>query len=372
VQRSQQGEYVIMATTDAAESAIETDLGERYYKGDEALEQRLTKEIIDVIGAFIDRRFQEGRRPARRDAHAKDTGCVKAIFRVNKDLPPELRRGIFAKAQDYEAWIRFSDGNSEVRNSRWPDARGMAIKLVGVEGPKLLDETNTQDFIMANHPAFFIDDLQEYLDTLKVFHSGGIGQQLLSVLKLKPHEIPLAIRVNFTLITNPLFSQYWSMTPYRLGAPPGQRMAIKFTAKPRLANTGNFFWKAVTYLAPGFSLKKEMAKVLAAREMWFDFYIQRFRSLESTPIEDTRTIWTDEVSPPEVVAKIIIPCQDVISDERDRFCENLSFNPWHSLAEHKPLGVVNRVRKQIYLEISSQRHRLNAQPQAQPTGLETV
>jgi hypothetical protein len=64
-------------------------------------------------------------------------------------------------------------------------------------------------------------------------------------------------------------------------------------------------------------------------------------------------------NPLEPVAKIIIPCQDVISDERDRFCENLSFNPWHSLAEHKPLGVVIRVRKQIYLEIDRHRHRLN-------------
>jgi catalase len=370
--RSQDGERVIMDTSGPRESAIDEDLGERYYKGDETLEQKLTQEIIAVIGEFIDRRFREGRQPALRDAHAKDTGCVKAIFRVNKDLPRELRRGVFGTEQDYDAWIRFSDGNSEVRSSRWPDARGMAIKLMGVKGDKLLDETDTQDFIMANHPAFFIDDLQEYLDTLKVFHSGRTLQQLLSVFKLKPHEIPLAIRVNFTLITNPLFSQYWSMTPYRLGAAPGERTAIKFTAKPRLANTGNFLWKAATYLAPGFSLKKEMAKVLAAREMWFDFYIQRFRSHDRTPIEDSRKIWTEEVSPPEPVAKIIIPCQDVISDERDRFCENLSFNPWHCLADHKPLGAVNRVRRPIYFEISSQRHRLNAQPHRQPTGLETV
>jgi hypothetical protein len=370
--RSQEGERVAMETSAARVSAIDEDLGERYYKGDEALEQRLTQEIIAVIGEFIDRRFKEGRRPALRDAHAKDTGCVKAIFRVNKDLPGELRRGVFSTEREYDAWIRFSDGNSEVRSSRWPDARGMAIKLMGVNGDKLLDETDSQDFIMANHPAFFIDDLQEYLDTLKVFHRGRTLQQLLSVLKLKPHEIPLAIRVNFTLITNPLFSQYWSMTPYRLGATAGERMAIKFTAKPRLANTANFLWTAATYLLPGFSLKKEMAKILAAREMWFDFYIQRFVDERSTPIENSRKIWTEDVSRPEPVAKIIIPCQDVISDERDRFCENLSFNPWHGLAEHKPLGAVNRVRKQVYLEISRQRHRLNFQPHTQPTGLETV
>ena len=78
------------------ESAIDTDLGERFYKNDEAIEKKLTGEIIGVISQFIQRRFNEGRRPALRDAHAKDNGCVKAVFRINKDLPAELRQGTFA------------------------------------------------------------------------------------------------------------------------------------------------------------------------------------------------------------------------------------------------------------------------------------
>jgi hypothetical protein len=64
------------------------------------------------------------------------------------------------------------------------------------------------------------------------------------------------------------------------------------------------------------------------------------------------------------VAKIIIPAQDLSSPERARFCENLSFNPWHCLAEHKPLGVVNRVRKMIYQEMSAYRHQLNSAGEA--------
>ena len=46
--------------------------------------------------------------------------------------------------------------------------RGMSIKLVGVkEGPKLLqgyEDAQTQDFIMENHPVFFVDNAQEFLD----------------------------------------------------------------------------------------------------------------------------------------------------------------------------------------------------------------
>jgi hypothetical protein len=36
--------------------------------------------------------------------------------------------------------FRRPNGNSERQHSRLPDARGMAIKLMGVEGPKLLDD----------------------------------------------------------------------------------------------------------------------------------------------------------------------------------------------------------------------------------------
>jgi catalase len=362
-----------MATSGTPDDGLDRDLGEQYYKGQMALEQQLTNEIVEVIRRFIDRRFHEGRLPALRDAHAKDTGCVKATFRVDEDLPPDLRQGVFIPQREYGAWIRFSDGNSEVRNSRWPDARGMAVKLIGVEGPKLLeDESRTQDFVMANHPAFFVDDLQRYLNTLEVFHSGGIFQQLLSITRFKPWEIPLAIRVNFSLATNPLLCQYWSMTPYRLGAPPGKTMAIKFMAKPRLAHKPSWLDRAATFLAPGFSLKNELAKTLAAGEMCFDFYVQRFVDDRSTPIEDTRKEWTEDVSPPRHVATIDIPQQQVISQERDSFCENLSFNPWHGLAEHKPLGAVNRVRKQVYLEISKFRHGLNHIPKQEPTATETV
>jgi hypothetical protein len=94
--------------------------------------------------------------------------------------------------------------------------------------------------------------------------------------------------------------------------------------------------------------------------MWFDFFIQRYVNEHVTPIEDNLTEWTEQASRPEPAAKIIIPVQDLSSVERARLCENLSFNPWHCLAEHKPLGVVNRVRKAIYHEMSAYRHQLNA------------
>src|SRR5215813_12303201 len=143
---------------------IDAALGERYYLNDKDLEKQLADEITDVIRQFIGRRSQEGRRPALRDAHAKDNGCVRAIFRVDSEIPADLRHGVFAApGKEFNAWVRFSNSNSEVLSPRLPDSRGMAVKLMGVDGPKLLDdERETQDFVMANNPSFFVDDLLRY------------------------------------------------------------------------------------------------------------------------------------------------------------------------------------------------------------------
>src|SRR5689334_24372678 len=119
---------------------LDTDLGERFYKDSQAIEEQYTNELVGSIRRAIAGHFEEGRGPARRDAHAFDNGCVRAIFQVREDLPEELRQGVFVPGRQYKAWIRFSNGNSERRPRYWFDARGMAIKLTGVPGEKLMSD----------------------------------------------------------------------------------------------------------------------------------------------------------------------------------------------------------------------------------------
>ena len=364
------------ATTVDADLDLDLNLGEQYYKDDKEFEHKAIEDLVDLIHKSIERRFREGSGPAHRDAHAGDNGCVRAIFRVDPDLDRELQHGAFIPGREYEAWIRFSNGNSEVKGSRWPDARGMAIKLMGVKGDKLMpDEKETQDFILLSSPAFFVDDLERYQRTLADFLRGSTLIQWLSVLHLRGREIWLALRTNFRFITNPLFQQYWSATPYRLGtADAPNKTAVKYTAKPRRPPERRPFdglrarWGAVlTFFSPGFSLKTEMNNALASREMWFDFYLQTFVDHDRTPIEDSKVEWKENWSPLRHVAKIVIPCQDIMSAERAQFCEDLSYSPWHGLPAHRPLGLVNRVRRRAYTEISQLRHRLNRRPSQEPT-----
>ena len=72
--------------------------------------------------------------PARRDAHPKHHGCVPATFEVGlKGLEGLLAQGLFARPGKYQAWVRFSNA-FKVRNDLDRDARGMAIKVMGVPG----------------------------------------------------------------------------------------------------------------------------------------------------------------------------------------------------------------------------------------------
>src|SRR5262249_41077298 len=276
---------------------LDVALGERYFGGRRETEERLTAEIIEVIENFIVSRFGSGRGPALRDAHAKDNGCVSAGFVVDANLAPELQHGVFARpGHSYNAWIRFSNADSEPGSDRKPDGRGMAIKLTGVEGPKLLtdSERNTQDFIMINNPKFFVDDLPRYKATLEKFlDAPNFIQKLLCVRKLRGIEIWLALRSSLKLIPNPLLSQYWSTTPYRLGPD----LAIKFTAKPQLAaeELGLRRWRG--FFSRGFSLKQQLETRLANRDARFDFYIQRFKDFATTPIEDSKVEWTETAAP---------------------------------------------------------------------------
>jgi hypothetical protein len=42
--------------------------------------------------------------------------------------------------------------------------------------------------------------------------------------------------------------------------------------------------------------------------------------------------------------------------------------PWHCIAEHRPLGNQSRARRRMYLELSTLRHTMNAVPHYEPTG----
>ena len=66
------------------------------------------------------------------------------------------------------------------------------------------------------------------------------------------------------------------------------------------------------------------------------------------------------------VATLELPPQEFDTPDRRNFGENLSFNPWRCLPEHRPLGGISRARRQVYRTLSGFRHDSNAAPNVEP------
>ena len=65
--------------------------------------------------------------------------------------------------------------------------------------------------------------------------------------------------------------------------------------------------------------------------------------------------------------------QDTYSDARQLFVdERLSFNPWHALAAHQPLGGIMRSRLKAYEEAIKYRLQRNERERAEPKSVEEI
>lgn len=296
----------------------------------------------------------------RRDAHPKMHGVVKAEFIVEPDLPEDLRIGVFKQPTTYQAWIRFSNQDGSINPDSKGDIRGMAIKLMGVIGDKLLASeptAQTQDFILISTNVFVTKDSQDFDHLIRAV-TGSILQKLVFFAS-HPRVIANLLK-SMLKFANPLQIRYWSTTPYLFGA-----HAVKYSAIPQGEQ------KASIPDNPDDNyLHHAMVEQLAIADAYFDFTIQFQTDAEEMPIEDAGKEWKESASPFVKVATIKIPRQSFTSAQHIEFGENLSFTPWHCLPEHRPLGGINRSRKLVYETISSFRHQYNHVARQEPTSWE--
>ena len=86
------------------------------------------------------------------------------------------------------------------------------------------------------------------------------------------------------------------------------------------------------------------------------------------PIENAAVLWPTNLSPRIPAAVLRIPRQRFDSPEQLDFARVLTYSPWHSIPEHRPLGNVSRARKRVYLELAQLRTRMNNVQPYEPTG----
>ncbi len=238
----------------------------------------------------------------------------------------------------------------------------MAIKVMGVAGKKLLESDSnatTQDFILINHPVFFANDPKRYLAFIEKSTDSSFFGKVTIPFSLGLRGTLIAFETARSRIANPLSARYWSMVPYQLGVGP-RRKVIKLSVKPCLVDT-----QTLPKSPAHDYLRDALRSTLQSRDACMELLVQP-RTSDSLSVENSQIEWKEAIAPFYKVASIRIPQQDFDTDEQNRFCENLSFTPWHALPEHRPLGVTNRLRKTIYERISGVRHEMNSAERSEP------
>jgi hypothetical protein len=111
-----------------------------------------------------------------------------------------------------------------------------------------------------------------------------------------------------------------------------------------------------------------MVATLSRQDVEFDILMQVQTDPFLMPIENNAVLWPEKLSPRVPVAVLRIPRQTFDSPEQLDFPRVLTFNPWHTIADHRPLGNQSRARLRMYRELSALRLTMNSVQHYEPTG----
>lgn len=320
-------------------------------------EEAHLQDIITTMGAQMRRLWQVGY--YERGGNTKTHGIVRAEFIIRDDLPPHMRQGIYAQPGVYRAWVRFS-GPGPYITTDIDDAgfMSMSIKLMGVPGPKLWDDEKfTQDLFGVSPPTFVTPDTKA---NAELQHWSLKNAQLFYLIR---HRLDAIMQLLWTKTqTSPLESDYFSCVPYLLG----EGLAMQYSMRPRLKTRTPV--PRLPARPPDNYLREAMVATLAQQDVEFDILLQVQTDPFLMPIENNGVLWPEKLSPRVPAAVLRIPRQTFDSPEQLVFARVLSFNPWHSIPEHRPLGNQSRARRRMYNELSKLRQTMNAVQHYEPTG----
>lgn len=326
-------------------------------------EAAFLQDIIDTMAAQMRNHFPPG--AYLRGGNTKTHGLARGTVTILDDLPPHLRHGILARPRSFPAWVRYS-GPGPTAPPDIDDVGfvSMAIKLMDVPGAKIWDdEKATQDLICICTPTFVTPDtranatLQHWsLREMPVFYF---------LDPRNPHILDFLMQSLWNETQyNPLGQRYYSCVPYLLGE--GQAMQYAFYPRTEV-------YRKIPRLPlrpPDNYLRDNMVRTLAEQDVEFDILVQVQTDPYRMPIENAAVLWPERLSPRVPVARLHIPRQKFDSPAQFKFVSSLSYNPWHCLPEHRPLGNQSRARRRMYETLSKLRQRENNTPHIEPTGNE--
>lgn len=319
---------------------------------------------------------------AIRNVHAKSHGLLRGELRVLDGLPAQLAQGLFAKTGAYPVLMRLSTTPGDILDDNVSTPRGLAIKVVGVEGERLPGSEGavTQDFVLVNGPAFNAPNIKKFLSSLNQLEPTTdkmprVKKALSTTLQGVEKVIEAFGGKSATILsmggqpeTNPLGETYFSQAAIRFGAyiakvsvaPVSDALRALTDAKVDLHDRPN-------------GLRETVVEHFGANGGEWEVRVQLCTDLESMPIEDASIEWPEDKSPYVAVARITVPPQGAWNPARSEAVDNgMLFSPWQGLAAHRPLGAVMRARKSAYQESAKFRTERNERAVAEPLNLDSL
>jgi hypothetical protein len=322
-------------------------------------------------------------RNAFRSFHAKSHALLKAQMTVLNDIPTSLQQGLFQPGRDYPIIMRFSTNPGDILPDSISSPRGLAVKVVGVAVGDMVPNHSgqvTQDFLLVNAKAFGAADAAGLLKIVKLLEQHvtdpeGLKQFVSTSTRLLENVLEAVGDESETLKafghpeTNILGESYFSQAPIRYG-----EYIAKVSVEPASENLKQLRGKHVEHLGKRHSgLRDEAVKFFETETGEWDFCVQLCTDLEKMPVEDASVKWPEDLSPYVPVARIIAGPQNAYTAARRVYVdEKLSFNPWHCLAAHRPLGNIMRSRLVAYKASSNFRHSANGREMIEPKSIDEL
>lgn len=335
-------------------------------------------ELLDTLHAISDTTFKDTGKPLR-SVHAKSHGLLRGELTIPEGLPPALAQGLFARPGSYPVVMRLSTTPGDVLADSVSTPRGVALKVLGVDGPRLpgSEADTTQDFVLVNGPVFLNAGPKQFLGGLKMLaattdKAPALKKALSAALRSVEKALEKAGTESAQVksmgghpATHPLGETYYSQTPVLFGP-----YIVKVALVPVSVGLTQLHNAPIDLANPD-ALRQVVRDHFAQQGGEWELRVQFNTNIEEMPVEDASVEWPEAVSPYVTVARIVAPPQigwsEALSAAID---EGMSFSIWHGLAAHRPLGAINRVRKAAYQMSSKARAQRRGAPIVEPASLD--
>jgi hypothetical protein len=275
---------------------------------------------------------------ASRGAHAKGLGCALGDLFPIASRDPQTKEGAFAQFTKYSAFVRFSNAPASHPPDKQEGPRGFALKLKNVPGQKLwnADGNNSDlDLLMVSVPIFPNRSVAEY-NQFVTSRTWFLLTHLPTVLKVRgfiPKDVTSVIDHTYFSIG----AIKWGKKAAKLKINPCKSpLNRELSATEREENKDHF-------------LSLELKRYLKKQDACFELSAQIQKDPVAQPVEDLTVNWETDDTPFLPFARLTLPVQSVLpSDSSGSTCEASAFNPWRTIAEHRPLGSLMRARKAVY------------------------